>query len=414
VARKVTLVGVRVLNCNGRGTSAEIVAGIDWVTANAVQPAVANMSLGSGVNSSVDDAVRSSIASGISYTLAAGNSANDACNSSPARVADALTVAASDANDASAVFTSRGRCVDVYAPGVSITSAWSTSDTATRTIDGTSMASPHVTGVSALHLGEHPEWTPAQVHAAVLDTATPGIVTGVPPGTANRLLYSGEVRAPANDFTVAAEPTDVSVTAGGAATSTVGTRVTRGSTQQVTLGVSGLPTGASVTFDRGVLEAGDPARLTVHTAVNTPAGRYPLSVSAVGTTVVRWASLTLTVTGAPGCRGAHGTTVPIPDNGPPASSPVVISGCDRAASARATVTVDIAHTYRGDLVIDLVAPDDSTYRLKESSASDSAADVRETYAVDLADKHAEGTWELVVRDVSPSDVGVIASWSLKL
>ncbi|MFD7659216.1 S8 family peptidase [Actinosynnema sp. NPDC059797] len=189
VAKGVRLVAVKVLNCAGSGTTAGVIAGVDWVTANRSGPAVANMSLGGGAQAALDAAVANSIASGITYAVASGNSNADACGFSPARVPTALTVNASDRNDARASFSNWGTCTDLYAPGVGITSAWSTGDTATNTISGTSMAAPHVAGAAALHLSANPGATPAQVGAALLGAATPNVVQNPGAGSPNRLLH---------------------------------------------------------------------------------------------------------------------------------------------------------------------------------------------------------------------------------
>ncbi|TQK44679.1 peptidase inhibitor I9 [Streptomyces sp. SLBN-118] len=195
VAKAVKLIAVRVLDCQGSGTTAGVIAGIDWVTANAKKPAVANMSLGGGANTSLDNAVKKSIASGVSYAIAAGNGnflglPMNACNSSPARVPEAITVGATDNTDRRASFSNYGTCLDLFAPGVNITSSWKGSDTATNTISGTSMATPHTAGVAALYLATHATASPAQVRNAIVNGATTGKVQDPRTGSPNRLLYS--------------------------------------------------------------------------------------------------------------------------------------------------------------------------------------------------------------------------------
>jgi subtilisin family serine protease len=196
VAKSVTLVAVRVLDCNGSGSVSGVIAGINWVTADhqAGQPAVANMSLGGSGSGALDTAVRNSIADGVSYAVAAGNGNNggiaqDACKSSPARVGEAMTIGASNASDAKASWSNYGKCVDWFAPGVGITSAWSSSDTATNTISGTSMATPHTTGVAALYLQSNPTASPTTVRDALNAKTTKGIVTSSKT-TNNHLLFS--------------------------------------------------------------------------------------------------------------------------------------------------------------------------------------------------------------------------------
>ncbi|MEU4807453.1 S8 family serine peptidase [Actinosynnema sp. NPDC023587] len=194
VAGQVRLHAVKVLGCNGSGTVASVLAGVDWVTANHVKPAVANMSLSAGANDLIDAAVQRSIDAGITYSVAAGNRDEDACGASPARVPDALTVAASDHADRRAVFSNKGACADLFAPGAGIRSAWHTDDTATMYMDGTSMAAPHVTGAVALHLSVRPTDPPAAVRAAISYATTRGRVADAA-GTPNRLLYTGVVTA---------------------------------------------------------------------------------------------------------------------------------------------------------------------------------------------------------------------------
>ncbi|MGW7286979.1 S8 family peptidase [Streptomyces sp. NPDC054847] len=192
VAKKAKIVGVRVLNNAGSGTTAQVVAGIDWVTRNAVKPAVANMSLGGGIDTALDTAVRNSIASGVTYAVAAGNDGSNASNYSPARVAEAITVGSTTSSDARSSFSNYGSVLDIFAPGSSIKSAWNTGDTATNTISGTSMATPHVAGAAALYLAQNRTATPAQVSTALTTAATSGVVTSPGTGSPNRLLFVGD------------------------------------------------------------------------------------------------------------------------------------------------------------------------------------------------------------------------------
>ncbi len=192
IAKSVRLVAVRVLDNSGSGTYAQVIAGVDWVTGDhTTRPAVANMSLTGPAASSLDDAVRNSIADGVTYCVAAGNNYGaNASNYSPARVAEAITVGATDSSDRWASFSNAGSVLDILAPGVSIKSDWYTSDTATNTISGTSMATPHVTGAVALYLEANPTATPAQVASGLVALGTPGVISGVPSGTVNLLLYT--------------------------------------------------------------------------------------------------------------------------------------------------------------------------------------------------------------------------------
>jgi len=185
VAKAVSLVPVRVLDCNGSGSNSGVIAGINWAISNHASDvkAVANMSLGGGASSAMDTAVNNLINDGVIVVVAAGNSRQDACKSSPARVPAAITVAASEKSDVFASFSNRGNCVDIIAPGVDITSSWIGSNTATAAISGTSMASPHVAGAVARALSV------GRTASAVLSDASANKVTGVPRGTPNKLLY---------------------------------------------------------------------------------------------------------------------------------------------------------------------------------------------------------------------------------
>ncbi|MGB9376204.1 MAG: S8 family peptidase [Mycobacteriales bacterium] len=290
VAKGVSLVAVRVLDCQGSGTTSQVVAGIDWVTNNAIKPAVANMSLGGSADTALDNAVRNSIASGVTYAIAAGNGnalgvGVDACSTSPARVAEAITVGATDNTDARASFSNYGTCLDIFAPGVNITSSWNTSDTATNTISGTSMATPHVVGVAALKLSTNPGFTPAQVRDALVADATSNKVTNPGSGSPNKLLYVPN-GTPGNVVTVN-NP--------GAQTGTVGTAKSLQMTGSssgggaLTYTATGLPSG--LTISSSGLISGTP----------TTAGTYNTTVTgtdstgATGSTVFTW-----TITGAGG------------------------------------------------------------------------------------------------------------------
>jgi subtilisin family serine protease len=204
VAKGVSLVAVRVLDCNGSGSTSGIAAGIDWVTAHAIKPAVANMSLGTstGKDSTIDAAVNRSINSGIVYAVAAGNGvgnglgiAQDACSLSPSNVPAALTVSATDNTDTKPSWANTGTCVDLFAPGVNTVSTGNTSDTATLTESGTSMSTPHVTGSAALYLAANPAATPAQVASALTSNATSGVVKSPGSGSPNKLLYTAFIGA---------------------------------------------------------------------------------------------------------------------------------------------------------------------------------------------------------------------------
>lgn len=329
VAKGVTLHAVRVLDCQGSGSNADVIEGIDWVTRNAVKPAVANMSLGGGASTTLDDAVKRSISSGVTYAIASGNgdilgNPQNACNFSPARVGGSngvsITVNASSKADTKASFSNYGTCTDLYAPGVDITSAWIGGNTATKTISGTSMATPHVAGAAALYLAGNPSASPAAVKSALLNNAPPGKISNVRTDTPNKLLYTGT-----GSTTPPPDP--------------------------------------------------DPEPGTCTT-------------------------------------GTNGTNVAIPDAGSAVTSPIAIGGCNRNASSSSKVAVDIKHTFRGDLVVDLLTPTGAAIRLKGSSYFDGADNVITTYTVNASSYAADGTWKLRVQDAYGGDTGYIDSWSI--
>jgi subtilisin family serine protease len=318
VAKGLQLVAVRVLDCQGSGFYSGIMAGIDWVTGHANRPAVANMSIGGPASDTLDAAVKSSIAAGVTYVVAAGNEDVDACGSSPSRIPAAITVGATDSTDHRASFSNYGKCVDIFAPGVQITSAGRTSDTASAVMSGTSMASPHVAGAAALVLAGTPAASPATVAATLTGRALANKVGSAGTGSPNRLLYTG-----------------------------------------------GMP----------VLK--EPAAVA-HAC---------------------W-------------RRSNATKLTVGDL-KSADSTVSVS-CAGKAYVATKVEVHVVHPNRGDLQLDLVAPDGTTMRLKSASGTDHAANLNTTYTVKASAENRSGVWRLRIRDTRAGGTGYLSSWALTL
>ncbi|WP_327008734.1 S8 family peptidase [Dactylosporangium sp. NBC_01737] len=328
VAKDVKLVGVRVLDCQGSGSYSQIIAGVDWVTKNAVKPAVANMSLGGSAGSTLDEAVKKSIASGVTYAVAGGNDSANACTKSPARLPEAITVGATDSKDARASFSNFGSCLDIFAPGVNILSSANSSNTGTQKMSGTSMATPHVAGAAALYLAGHPTATPAQVRDALVNGAVSNAVTGAGSGSPNKLLYTA-----------------------------------------------------------GLISAPAPANPTTPTTPTTPA------------------------TPATCAAASNGTDVFIADRAV-VTSKVTVANCAGTGAKAAAVKVTVKHADRGDLRLDLIAPDGTAYKLKSSISGDDVANLNATYVVDLSAETRNGVWSLRVQDVFAGDTGTLDTWTL--
>jgi subtilisin family serine protease len=321
LAKSVHLVAVRVLDCSGYGSYAGIIAGINWVVAHKTGPAVINMSIGGPASPSLDSAVDAAVAAGVVVAVAAGNDNTDACTVSPARAPSALTVGATDQNDTRAWFSNYGSCLDIFAPGVGITSDYYSSDMAAAVMSGTSMASPHVAGAAALILGEHPTYSPADVRAALIAGTVQSATVANAASTAQRLLYTGPV--------------------------TVQAPVT----------------------------------------VRPPAPRPPCNVK------------------------SNGSNVLVRDRST-GTSAVTVSGCAGKAARSTQVVVHIVHPHRGDLQVDLIAPNGSVTRLKSANKRDAGRNVDIRYIVNESARTRNGTWRLRVKDTISRNAGYVDSWTL--
>jgi subtilisin family serine protease len=372
VAKNVSLVAVRVLDCTGSGDIATVIAGVDWVTANAVKPAVVNMSLGGPVDATLDTAVTNSVNAGIAFAVAAGNDNADACQQSPADDAatspGVITVGATDINDNRASFSNFGSCVSLFAPGVDIVSDWNTSTTATQTLSGTSMATPHVAGAAALILAANPTDTPTQVKTALLAGATPDQVVGRGAGSPNLMLFTETTSPPAPDphnFDLTADPNPMVVLPGLGGSSSFSTPIIGGGTAETaTYSSSGTPTGVTVQFG-SANSTGVQTFATFSTAPTTVPGWYTFPLTVTTPTITHSLTFTLHVTsnigtyyplppqrildtrigvGAPTAPMGPGSTIPLQvtgQGGVPASgvSAVVLNVTATNVSAATFITV---------------------------------------------------------------------------
>jgi hypothetical protein len=305
VAKAASPVAVRVLDCSGSGSTSGVIAGVDWAAADhaAGTPAVANLSLGGGTSSSLDAAIASLVNDGVSVSVAAGNDNVDACTQSPARAPAALTVAASTRTDVRASYSNYGTCVDLVAPGSSIVSDWYSGPTATNTLSGTSMASPHVAGAAAVLLSQQRTLTPAQVASRLVGSATPNVVTSPGAGTPNRLLY---VEAPTTTTPLAVTNPGTQTSATGKAVSLT-LKATDGS-PPYTWSATGLPAGLTINTSTGVV-SGTPTTAATNNVTVTAKDAAGLTAST---------SFSWTVTAAPAACTSSGQKLANPgfDSGP--------------------------------------------------------------------------------------------------
>ncbi len=402
VAKAVKLHPVRVLGCDGTGPNSGVIAAMDWIAQNHVKPAVANMSLGGPADQATDSAVTRLHNAGVTVVVAAGNDGYDACGYSPARAPVAITVGSTNNQDGRSIFTvgssNYGSCLDLFAPGSNITSAWHTGSTATNTISGTSMASPHVAGVAALYLASNPSATPTQVRDAIIGNTTPNKVTDARSGSPNKLLYSifggGENPPPPNTYSVSGT---IATSAG---TGISGVTVSNG-TVSTTTNSSGVYTLSGLSDATYTLTPS----LTGYSF--SPTSRS-VTVSGANVTGVNF-------TGATDGGGGGQTYTNDFDyylfDTFSIQSPIIVSGRSGNGSPTSRVKVKIAHTAIGQLKVDLIAPDGSVYVLHNRSGG-TADNIDQTYTVNLSGEAMNGIWNLRVNDNAFGETGYIDTWSL--
>jgi subtilisin family serine protease len=414
VAKNVQVVPVRVLNCQGEGSDAEVIAGVDWVAANHTGPSVANMSLGGDASPALDTSIHNLVTAGVTVAVAAGNETQDACNVSPAREPFAITVGSTTTGDSRSGFSNFGTCVDISAPGSGITSLSNGSDSATAVLSGTSMATPHVAGAAALYLSANPTATPAQVAAALTSNATAGRLTGLN-GSPNLLLYIGFIgggsanQAPTVSITAPATGTTVT----GTVTVTANAADSDGAVASVRFN---LPDGTVVT------DTTAPYSTTWSSATVTNGTGYQIKATATDDQGAVSATATSTVTVSNGGTGtcidgtftAAGLPVSIPDNNTTGvTSTVAVTGNGTVATL--ALSLNLTHTFRGDLVVTLISPNGTSF-VVSNRAGGSADDLVLTASAitAFAGQPAAGTWSLKVQDLASLDTGMINSWSLRI
>lgn len=432
VAKNANVIAVRVLGCNGSGSNSGVIGGIDWVAQNHVKPAVANMSLGGGASSATDNAVQGAISAGVTMVVAAGNDNSNACNYSPARAANAITVGSTASNDARSSFSNYGSCLDIYAPGSSITSAWYNSNSSTNTISGTSMAAPHVAGVAALYLQDNPNASPAQVQTAIENAAVSGKVSDARSGSPNLLLQNFAAGGGGNPDPDP-DPVDGELTNGVAKTGLSGSQ---GSLAYFTLEVPAGATDLSFSISGGSGDADMYVRYGSAPTTgsydcrpyrngnnetcdisNVQAGTYHVMLR--GYSAFSGVSLVGSFTadnggGNPGGNYFENTDNVTISSGAASSVSSYIDVTRSGASGSIRIMADIKHSWRGDLEVKIHAPNGASGTAHaRTNSNDSADDLVIDVTLNAGTIESNGQWRLEVIDHANYDGGYIDSWSIE-
>lgn len=423
VAKDATIYAVRVLGCDGSGTNAGVIGGVDWVAANHIKPAVANMSLGGGTSTALDNAVNSAVSQGITMVVAAGNDNTNACSFSPARAASAMTVGSTTSSDARSSFSNYGTCLDIYAPGSSITSTWSTSNSATNTISGTSMAAPHVAGVAALYLDEFPGASPAQVESAIEGAAIPNKVTDARTGSPNLLLNNfsddggggggGELSNGVAETNVSgAQGSETFFTLEVPAGATDLSFVMSGGSGDADMYVRFGSAPTTGTYDCRPFQNGNNETCDIS---SVQAGTY--HVMTRGYSAYSGVSLVGSYTAGGGGGGSNffeNTSNVTISSG---AANVVNSNINvnrTGASGTITIKADIKHSYRGDLSVKIFTPSGESGTVHaRTNTSDSGDDLSIDVDLNAGTIESSGQWRLEVTDHANQDGGFIDSWSIE-